>query len=153
VKKFVQILLLAVVALALTSCADSRRQFNIVDGGVASLSVGSPIKAVLKLTFDNPSHKYEVMDITGKVKHSGSAILDLQAEDFTIPARDTTEVLVPVEARLEPGTGILTVMRMISARDLSNVTVSLTFTVKGFLGFRKTETIEDIPVENIIGLI
>ena len=142
-----------VLAAVLNGCADGGRQFTITGGGVESVHLGPTITATANLTFSNPSHKVKVTDISGKVKSNGTAILSLSAEDFTIPARSTATVPVPVEASMEPGVGILSIMKIVGGNNFEGLTADLTFTASGFLGIRKTQTLEDIPLKSIIGLL
>ena len=152
-KKIVRIVFAAVVALMLSGCAGRGNQFTITGGGVESVHLGPTITAVANLNFSNPSHKVQVSDISGKVKKGDSAILTLTAEDFTIPARSQTTIAVPVEASLEPGVGMLSLLKLASGNNFDGLTADLTFTASGFLGIKKTKTIENVPVKDIIGLL
>lgn|GEM_PF-2326583 len=153
-KKIVNTILVALAALLLTACAGSNNQLKLTGGGLESLKIGSPITAVLRLEVSNPSYKVNVSDITGKVLNDGEPLLDLKAEDFTIPARKDSQVFVPVEASLEPGVGIFSLGRLLSAQDLDeSITVSVTFTASGFLGIKKTQTIENVPLSTIANLL
>ena len=154
VKKFVRIVIAALAAVLLAGCSGSRQQLTLTGGGLESFRIGSPISAVLRLEVNNTSYKINVSDITGKVLNDGEPLLDLKAEDFSIPARSESTVLVPVEASLEPGVGLLSLGRLLSARDLDeSITVSVTFTATGFLGFKKTQTIENVPLSTLAGLL
>ena len=92
-------------------------------------------------------------DISGKLKSSGTPLLDLKAEDFTIPAKSDSRISIPIEASLEPGVGLITIMRTLGGGNFEGMTVDLTFTATGFLGIKKTQTLNDIPVKDIIGLL
>ena len=153
-KKFVTIVFAALVAVLLTGCSGSGKQLTLTGGGLESLKIGSPITAVLRLEVNNTSYKVDVSDITGKVLNDGEPLLDLKAQDFSIKARSESTVFVPVEAALEPGVGLLSLGRLLSARDLDeSITVSVTFTATGFLGLKKTQTIENVPLSTLAGLL
>ena len=152
-KKFVRILFAAVVAALLTGCSGGGSKFTITGGGVQSVHVGNPITAVAELTINNPSYKVQVSDISGVVKRGEDALLNLKAEDFTIPARTESTVFVPVEASLAPGVGLLRIMSLVGGGNFEGLTVDLTFTGTGFLGMKKTRTLTDIPIKDIIGLL
>ncbi len=137
----------------LSGCANSGNKFAVTGGGVESLHMGSTITAVANLNFTNPSHKVKVSDISGVVKNGETALLGLSAEDFEIPARSASTVAVPVEASLEPGVGLFSIMRIVSNGDYENLTADLTFTATGFLGIKKTQTIKDIPVKDLMKLL
>ena len=152
-KKFVGILFAIVLATLLTGCSNSGSKFTITGGGVQSVRIGPPITAVANLTFSNPSYKVEVSDVSGVIKSGESPLLNVSAEDFTIPARATTTVSVPVEANLAPGVGLFRIMSLVGGNNFEGLTADLTFTASGFLGLKKTQTIENVPVKDIIGLL
>ena len=152
--KIVRILFAALTAaLLLGGCASQGSKFTITGGGVESVHLGQPITAVANLTFNNPSQKVKVSAVSGKVKSGETALLGLTAEDFEIPARSETTVAIPVEANLEPGVGIRTIMKLVASGDFEDLTADITFTASGFLGIRKTQTIEDIPVKDLLRML
>ncbi|MBP5173092.1 MAG: hypothetical protein J6037_05235 [Bacteroidales bacterium] len=152
-KKFVGILSAVLCAVLLAGCTNTGGKFTITGGGVESIHLGSPITCTANLTFSNPSYKVEVSNVSGVVKSGEDELLNLTAEDFTIPARSTTTVPVPVEASLAPGVGLFRIMSLVGGNNFDNLTADLTFTASGFLGLKKTKTIENIPVKDIIGLL
>ena len=151
-KKIVSILLAAVVAVMVNGCA-SENKFTITGGGVESVHLGPTITATANLTFSNPSYKVKVSDVSGVVKNGEDALLNLTAEDFTIPARSTTTVPVPVEGSLAPGVGLLKIMSLVSGSNFEGLTADLTFTATGLLGIKKTQTIEGIPLKELMDLL
>ena len=152
-KKIVRILFAAVLAALLTGCSNAGSKFTITGGGVESVHFGPPITAVANLTFSNPSYKVEVSNVSGVVRSGESPLLNVSAEDFTIPARSETTVAVPVQASLAPGVGLLRILSLANGNNFDGLVVDLTFTASGFLGIKKTRTLEDIPVKDIIGLL
>ena len=152
-KKFVRILFAVVLAALLTGCSGIGSKFTVTGGGVQSVHIGSPITAVAELTFNNPSHKVDVSNVSGVVKNGAEALLNVKAEDFTIPARTESTVFVPVEASLAPGVGLLRIMSIAGGGNFDGLTVDLTFTATGLFGLKRTRTLTDIPIKDIIGLL
>ena len=152
-KKIVGILFAAVLAALLTGCSNTGSKFTVTGGGVESVHLGSPITAVANLTFSNPSYKVEVSNVSGVVRSGESPLLNVSADDFTIPARSETTVGIPVQASLAPCVGLLRIMSIMRGGDMDDLVVDLTFTASGFLGIKKTKTLENIPVKDIVGLL
>ncbi|MBO4465739.1 MAG: lipoprotein [Bacteroidales bacterium] len=152
-KKIVGILFAAVLAALLTGCTNTGSKFTVTGGGVESVHLGSPITAVANLTFSNPSYKVEVSNVSGVVKSGKSPLLNVSAEDFTIPARSETTVRIPVQASMAPGVGLLKIMSIAGSNNFDDLVVDLTFTASGLLGIKRTRTLENIPVKDIVGLL
>ena len=152
-KKIVRILFAALIAAALTGCTDAYKQFQITGGSLESPTLGPPMGAVLSVDVNNPTYKVVVTDVSGKVKKGERHMLDLTAEDFTVPARSASTVKIPVTATMAPGVGLLSIGRVLASGDYDDIVVDLTFTASGFLGFKKTQTIENIPVKDLISLL
>lgn len=151
--KIVRILLAVVVAALLAGCSNSRNQFTITGGGMDSVHIGDPITAVANLNINNPSYKVKVSDISGRIKSGEQTLLNVQAEDFEIPARSSSTVFVPLEASLEPGVGVFGIMKIVSGGDYENLTADITFTATGLFGIKKTQTLENIPLKDLMKLL
>ncbi len=95
----------------------------------------------------------KVSDISGKIKNGEKALLNVQAEDFEIPARSSSTVFVPIEASLEPGVGVFGIMKIVSGGDYENLTADITFTATGLFGIKKTQTLENIPLKDLMKLL
>lgn len=149
-KKFV---LIVVAALLAVGCSRKNGSFEIVGGGLEAVRIAIPVKAEIWFEVVNNTGQVSLSDISGKVKKAGAPLLAFTAEDFTIPGRIRSKLIVSGEAAPEPGVGLLSLARLFSSQDFSGFTVSVTFTARGFLGIKKTQTIEDIPLQNIVGLI
>ena len=153
VNKIVDILLALLAAVLLAGCSSSRNQFTITGGGMDSVRIGDPITAVANLNINNPSYKVKVSDISGKIKSGEKALLNVQADDCEIPARSSSTVFVPLEASLEPGVGFFSIMKIVSGGDYENLTADITFTATGLFGIKKTQTLENIPLKDLMKLL
>ncbi len=142
-KKIIAFLL---TVLCLASCA-SYRDIKINSANLEKISViGAPLGATLAVEIDNPTVSLKFTDISGVIKISGESALTFTCDPFTLKGKSCEVYHLNLSAALERGFGLQSVLKILQAQDLENVTADVSVTAKDPIGIKHTKVKTDIPL-------
>lgn len=150
-RHFFKAAVLAAFLLLMGACASVNDRISLLGGSIENVHIGNPIKATLSLNIANHRSKVDISDISGRVNMGEKPIAYLCAEPVIIPARDTSEVEVGIQASLAEGVGALSLMRIVSGGGIEDCTLDLNFAVRDFLGIKHRKKMQEIPLTKLIG--
>lgn len=150
-RHFFKAAVLTAFLLLMGACTSVNDRISLLGGSMENVRIGSPVEATLSLNIVNHRGKVDISDISGRVNMGEKPIAYICAEPVIIPARDTSEVKVGIQASLAEGVGALTLMRMVSAGDIKDCTLDLDFTVRDFLGIKHRKKMHEVSLGKLIG--
>lgn len=150
-RHFFKAAVLAAFLLLMGACASVNDRVSLLGGSIENVHIGDHIKATLSLNIVNHRGKVDISDISGKVNMGEKPIVYLCAESVVIPARDTSDVKVGIQASLAEGIGALSAVRLLAGGGIEDCTLDLDFTVRDFLGIRHRRKMQEIPLTKLIG--
>lgn len=150
-RRFFKAAVLTAFLLLMGACTPVNDRISLLGGSIENVHVGNPVKATLSLNIVNRRGKVDIRDISGKVNMGEKPIAYLCAESVVIPARDTSNVKVGIQASLAEGVGTLSVVRMLAGGGIEDCTLDLDFTVRDFLGIKHRKKMHEVPLAKLIG--
>lgn len=150
-RHFFKAAVLTAFLLLMGACASVNDRISLLGGSMENVRIGNPVKATLSLNIANHRGKVDISDISGRVNMGEKPIAHLYAEPIVIPARDTSEVEVGIQASLAEGVGALSLMRIVSGWDIEDCTLDLDFTVRDFLGIKHRKKMHKVSLSKLIG--
>ena len=113
------VMLLMVGMLALTSC-NKYKDIKVTSQKIESYKIDG-FKAVdlgLALTVDNPAGKVEILELNGKLKHSGKVIGKIDVTPFILQPRKTDVYHLKLRFTLDSGFGFKDALSFLKFKDV-----------------------------------
>lgn len=150
-RHFFKAAVLTAFLLLMGACASVNDRISLLGGSMENVRIGNPVKATLSLNIVNHRGKVDISDISGRINMGEKPIAYLYAEPIVIPARDTSEVKVGIQASLAESVSALSLMRIVSGWDIEDCTLDLDFTVRDFLGIKHRKKMHEVSLSKLIG--
>ncbi len=141
-KKYIALLL---ALLTLASCA-SHKDIKINSLQLEKISfTDTPLKVLVSAEIENPTVALKVTDLQGVLKVSGEQVVDFTCAPFTLASKSTQTYHLEVSASFADGFGLQNILKMMQARDLSDITIDFTLTARDPLGIKHKVERKDLP--------
>lgn len=149
-KNKILIIVLAAVALCLGGCAKPS-DIKITSADIVSLSPSGlkSVRGSFSIGIHNPTFKFRVCDVKGRVYHKGKPLADVSADDFEVNGKSDEKYGIEGRAVLCQGVSLLSVLSL--ARDLNpdDYTLDISAEIKA-KGLRKHIERNNVPLSALL---
>lgn len=149
-KSFKKILPLSLLLALVVSCG-SPKDVDIVSYGIGGVSVKGlrSVAADLVLEIDNPSVRFHVKDVSGRIRQGDRVIATFVGDDMVLDARSTRKYVMPCVVTLEESLSIMGLVGMLGSMDADGLVLDVSCTCRA-MGVRKKVERSGIAISKLI---
>ena len=152
-KKVVELLVIALAALCLSSCGKSFKDIKVTSCDVVSVTPKglTSFDAELNLGVNNPAAQITLSQLNATVKMDGTPCLYLTADDVTVAPRTEQTYSLLLHGLMDSNFNPFTLLSLVKNPDLTPMTVDIRFHGALKSGIGKDFEYKDIALKNLLG--
>lgn len=152
-KKVVELLIVALAAICLSSCGKSFKDIKVTSCDVVSITPKglTSFDAELNLGVDNPASQITLSQMNATVKMDGAPCLYLTADDVTLAPKAEQTYSLLLHGIMDSNFNPFTLLTLVKNPDLSSMTVDVRFHGSLKSGLGKDFEYKDILLKDMLG--
>ena len=154
-RRLAELILVALAALLLTSCAKSLKDIEVTSCNVTSISPKglSSFDATVDIGVNNPSVQLTLTKMNATVKMDGAPCFYLTADDVTLEPHCEQVYILSIHGLMDSGFNPFALLTLMNNPDLEPMTIDVSCRASLKSGLSKDLVYRDIPLKDLIGKI
>ena len=154
-RRLAELILVALAALLLTSCAKSLKDIEVTSCNVTSISPKglSSFDATVDLGVNNPSVQLTISKMNATVKMDGVPCIYLTADDVTLAPKTEQVYILSLHGLLDGNFNPFTLLTLLNNPDFDPMTIDVSCRATLKSGIGKDLIYKDIPLKDLLGKI